>query len=81
MRKVWNPAERQGELMAEVDALRAEVEHLRDRERRVVRVFWRVRVPHRADWVYQGYRKHAWQLAKKMGGKVYRVTVRRKAKT
>lgn len=55
--------------------------HERDRARRVVRVFWRVRVPHRADWVYQGYRKHAWQLAKKMGGKVYRVTVRWKAKT
>lgn len=60
---------------------RAALANERDRARRVVRVFWRVRVPHRADWVYQGYRKHAWQLAKKMGGKVYRVTVRRKAKT
>lgn len=56
------------------------IHFLQDRARRVVRVFWRVRVPHLADWVYQGYRKLAWQLAKKMGGKVYRVTVRRVAK-
>lgn len=59
--------------------LRAALAHERDRAKRVVRVFWRVRdaagyVQLRSD------RKGAFQCRKWWGGKVYRVTVRRKSK-
>lgn len=77
MRRVWNPAERQSELMAEVDNLRAEVQRLRSRERRVVRVFWRVREGERVSVFADRGAAFLWA---KRGGKVYRVVVRRVAK-
>lgn len=75
-----------GVLQREITDLRAALTHERDRARRVVRVFWRVRsvdvvglpiclhYPIRAQAMAVGARH------KSIGGKVYYVTVRRVAK-
>lgn len=60
--------------------LSAEVERLRDRERRVVRVFWRVRdASGNGDECEYELLSQARDCVPD-GGKVYRVTVRRVAK-
>lgn len=68
-----------GVLQREVRELRAEVARLRDRERRVVRVFWRVRIQENGQRAQFTTRRMAWDWAKggRLTAKVYRVTVRR----
>lgn len=63
--------------------LRAALAHERDRARRVVRVFWRVRSEAAGGILLEAERGYAMHYAKQRPGvrKVYRVTVRRKAKT
>ena len=63
--------------------LRAALARERDRARRVVRVFWRVRYPDSKRAGYKSYsRADAWRLARTYcdDGKVYRVVARRVAR-
>lgn len=62
-----------------INYLRAALAHERDRARRVVRVFWRVRDDAGNVEARLG-RQGAFHCRSWFGGKVYRVTVRRVAK-
>ena len=66
-----------------INNIRAALAHERDRAKRVVRVFWRVRYPDSKRAGYKSYsRADAWRLARTYcdDGKIYRVVVRRVAR-